>query len=92
MKGPPQGFWKGRTMNARMMALAGLAAMLLAAGGALGDVMINLLGSEDTLVATIEHPDRMRKLRDRMLIWVKEMIDELGEEKWASVQPLARLR
>ena len=45
-------------------------------GGALGDAMINLLGSEDTLVATIERPDRMRELRDRMLIWVKEMIDE----------------
>ncbi len=45
-------------------------------GGALGDVMINLLGAEETLVATIQRPDVMRELRDRMLIWVKEMMDE----------------
>jgi hypothetical protein len=44
--------------------------------GALADVMINLLGHEQTLVAMVERPETVRELRDRMLVWVQEMLDE----------------
>lgn len=42
----------------------------------IADVMINLFGHEETLVAMIERPETVRELRDRMLVWVKEMLDE----------------
>jgi hypothetical protein len=51
---------------------------LVTAGGgsAIGDVMINLFGHEATLLAMAESPDAVRRLRDRMLSWTKQMFDE----------------
>jgi hypothetical protein len=43
---------------------------------ALADVMVNLFGHEQTLVAMVERPEAVRELRDRMLVWVREMLDE----------------
>ena len=55
-------------------------------GGAFADVMVNLFGCEETLVAMIERPDAVRRLRDRMMEWNRRMF----EECWGIVEPRQR--
>ena len=47
-------------------------------GGALADVMVNLLGCEETLLALIERPADVLGLRDRMLQWALAMNEEVS--------------
>jgi 5-methyltetrahydrofolate--homocysteine methyltransferase len=51
--------------------------------GAIADVMANLFGCEETLVAMVERPAAVRRLRDRMIGWTRRMYDEL----FAAVSP-----
>jgi hypothetical protein len=48
-------------------------------GGELADVMANLFGSEEILIAMLERPAGVRRLRDRMLAWTQQMHDEMSQ-------------
>jgi hypothetical protein len=53
----------------------------LVTGGAVGgiiDVMANLLGCEETIVAMVKRPDAVHRLRERMTAWARQMGDEIA--------------
>ncbi len=53
---------------------------LVAIGPAIGaalDLMCELFGSEETMIAMIERPDAVKRMRDRMVEWGRETYDTL---------------
>lgn len=77
---PANRWWRFMVEQTRQSCLRSQGRYIVTAcgGGSIADVMANLLGCEETLVAMVERPDDVRRLRDRMDRWGATMEEEIS--------------